>query len=540
MMRVGTGNNQSNRGGGGGGRGGSHGSRGGQVGGGHRGNRGNWHAPGHGRRAGGGSTNASAKGRGGSFLHSGAARQNGPMNTSEKERSNGKREEPKQTLTDFKIIGLEIENMLWKWGVCNSDDSKAFSGEQIEGESKVMSASKTDITIDEPNLELSDRVEEIEFGAALKEKEEKITSSPSATSNHVSAAVVRTGKAVKSSSSTSQSPPRIRIYFNTPFVTDDVQRSNVGNGVVPNRPKRRMPADDKDEVEDDGRRIRAKLNPTFEEPMLEPPVVDGNKDRDSAPPSIDASATSTRTEDEGDWLMEAIAKDGDGSEEHMPPEQVQESEENSCDVIGEVESTTEPPALIHVEDDDTNFENNADLNFVEEIVDEEIHLDSEHVEETDPILVSQIEPPPSSVPSAVDPTEDCTQLQVEDIAHIAEDEFVLGGDLEPPDSPTSQERGHSLSQTLHSSSSSSTVVSTHAPSIQPASSLTSADGEKKRRIPSANRISVLYASGMRRLAIDSEVVEVMKIWRGQGRIEVFLRLEREGETELKGIFVSTN
>lgn len=547
MMRVGAGNTQSSRGGGGsgGGRGGSHSSRGGQLGG-HRGGRGNWHAQGHGRRGGGsggggGGGNSTARGRGGSFSHSGIVRQNGSMNTSEKDRSSGKKEDSKQTLTDFKIIGLEIENMLWKWGVCSSEgSSEGVPADQTESESKPISSCKADVATDELKLELSDRVEEIEFGAALKEQEKNVVSSSSAATNHV----IRAEKPVKPFSSTSHSPPRIRIYFNTPVVTEDMQKSNVSNGVVSTRSKRRMPADGKGDDEDEGRRIRAKLNPTSEESAIQDaPILDVNKDRDSAPPSIDPSVASIRTEDEGDWLMEAIAKDGDGdvnadqNETHVPPEYDQK-QSNSCDVEGEADSVVDPPS-IHVEGDDINI---VDTTLVEEdnIDQEEIPFDNELGEETDPILVSQIEPPPSSVPSAVDPTEDTIRLQAEDTIPVIENEFISGPDVEFALSHVSQDMSQrsSLSQTLHSSSSSSTVVSTASALIPPASASHSHDTEKKRPVPSANRISVLYASGTRRLAINSEVVEAMKIWRGRGRIEISLRLEREGEKELKGLFVS--
>ncbi|GJJ07395.1 hypothetical protein Clacol_001597 [Clathrus columnatus] len=558
MMRVGGGMNQSNRGGAGGGGGGGnrgggggHGSRGGQIGG-HRGGRGNWHAQGHSRRGGGGGgSNAGTRGRGGGFSHSGGARQNGSMNTSEKERSSGKKEDPKQTLTDFKIIGLEIESISWKWGICNSEDSQVtFSGDPNESDSKrapdksmSMSNANAVPAADEPKLELSDRVEEIEFGAALKEKEEHVIASSTTTAiNHLPTTTgARMEKSAKSSSSTSQSPPRIRIYFNTPVITEDVQRSDTS---VSNRSKRRMPADEKDDEGDERRRIRAKLNPTSEEssslPGPGPSITDMTKDRDSAPPSIDASVTSIRSEDEGDWLMEAIAKDGDGSEEVVPPgdenRDNQEDEDNPCDADDEIDPIMDVP---EIEGDDLHLTNGTHIDLPEEHGAEEIQFEHEHgEEEIDPILTSQIEPPPSSIPSAADPAEDVTHFQTDEaLTTSIENQFTSGTEIEPSVSPVSQQTSQqSLSQTLHSSTSSSTIVSTNNSSLRAPSVLGPVNTEKTSRIPSANRISILYASGTRRLAIDSEVVEAIKICRGRGRIDIVLRLERAGEMDLKGLF----
>lgn len=59
--------------------------------------------------------------------------------------------------------------------------------------------------------------------------------------------------------------------------------------------------------------------------------------------------------------------------------------------------------------------------------------------------------------------------------------------------------------------------------------------EPKARVPSANRISISYAGGNRRLVIDAEVVQSMKVSRHAGIIEVVMDLSKLNENEIKGI-----
>lgn len=62
---------------------------------------------------------------------------------------------------------------------------------------------------------------------------------------------------------------------------------------------------------------------------------------------------------------------------------------------------------------------------------------------------------------------------------------------------------------------------------------------KGTRTPSANRLSISYAGGNRRLVIDAEIVDKLQLFRQDGRIEVILNVEKEKDSEqsLKGIIV---
>jgi 20S proteasome subunit alpha 6 len=93
---------------------------------------------------------------------------------------------------------------------------------------------------------------------------------------------------------------------------------------------------------------------------------------------------------------------------------------------------------------------------------------------------------------------------------------------EPPASPTSN--------TLLSTSSGSTYGE---PSHPPASTAVSKGGP----VPSANRLSISYAAGSRRLVVDAEVVEYLKVYRSEGRIEVHISLDKGSDDGLKGVLV---
>lgn len=106
---------------------------------------------------------------------------------------------------------------------------------------------------------------------------------------------------------------------------------------------------------------------------------------------------------------------------------------------------------------------------------------------------------------------------------------------------------HSTSETVHpehlpeppASPISNTLLSTPSNSAYEDSGLT-VTKESKPRVPSANRISISYAGGNRRLVIDAEVVRSMKVMRQVGMIEVVMDVSKSNETDLKGILVSVS
>ena len=64
-----------------------------------------------------------------------------------------------------------------------------------------------------------------------------------------------------------------------------------------------------------------------------------------------------------------------------------------------------------------------------------------------------------------------------------------------------------------------------------------AEPQRGVRTPSANRLSISYAAGTKRLVINAEIVEKFKILRSDGRVEISLRVEKDDANELNGIIV---
>jgi len=92
------------------------------------------------------------------------------------------------------------------------------------------------------------------------------------------------------------------------------------------------------------------------------------------------------------------------------------------------------------------------------------------------------------------------------------------------------------------SSDTSTLASTLSTSVygeanRPSSA--KAESQSNIRTPSANRLSISYAAGTKRLVINAEIVEKLKIHRSDGRVEITLRVEKDEVNELNGIIVGS-
>ena len=90
-----------------------------------------------------------------------------------------------------------------------------------------------------------------------------------------------------------------------------------------------------------------------------------------------------------------------------------------------------------------------------------------------------------------------------------------------------------------SSSETGTLVSRSTASTYDESTQLSIKAEPQRgvRTPSANRLSISYAAGTKRLVINAEIVENFKILRSDGQVEILLRVEKDETNELNGIIV---
>ena len=293
--------------GGGGGSGG--GGRGGQSGGVRaHGSRGNF-GGGHGRRGGsfqgnhnhqGSFRNRQGGGRGG--RHDGGS--TASFNTKDGAVSSfgnvGKKDENRRTLTDFKIIGLEMPDLSWSWGILPS--SLPIKAEVKE------EATATDVDVKDEHAEANANAVKTEDtlveGVSQVTEPQTLVGSNNGSMDTLSASEIKpsldrgTGRASDSNLSTPP-PSRMRIYFHTPVTADDSrpvpQSSSFTLGSTPadsRKGKRKKLEDDDADLEEDARVPRP------------PPQMATGDDRSSIGASAAPSVAETTSE--ADWLMAAI------------------------------------------------------------------------------------------------------------------------------------------------------------------------------------------------------------------------------------------
>lgn len=161
-----------------------------------------------------------------------------------------------------------------------------------------------------------------------------------------------------------------------------------------------------------------------------------------------------------------------------------------------------------------------------QVLDAQTHEDAQPISAASTLL--NIEAESASRTDAVDDTNNGISEPNEKTAQFPQ--VGENGDVtqlehlpEPPASPASN--------TLLSISSTST--------FEDSLSQLPAKVEVKQMItPSANRLSISYAGGNRRLVVDAEVVESLKVFRQEGRIEVNIEINKNDNNSLKGILVS--
>jgi hypothetical protein len=90
-----------------------------------------------------------------------------------------------------------------------------------------------------------------------------------------------------------------------------------------------------------------------------------------------------------------------------------------------------------------------------------------------------------------------------------------------------------------SSSDTGTLVSTSTASTydEPNQSPIKAELQQGVCMPSANRLSISYAAGIKCLVINAEIVEKFKILRSNGQAEISLQVEKDDANEPNGIIV---
>lgn len=604
------------------------------------GSRGGFNKDFHNRRGGGSfnaghqhhQNNAAFRGRGQGHTSSRAGRQDGSTNFGNRDASqfasSGKKDENRRTLTDFKIVGLEMPELGWTWGVLPSP---------IKAEEKEVAAS----LLESSQEQVKD--EDMHANATKSEPASTADSKPDASCQE------------QSSSLTTPPPSRIRIYFHTPVSPDDSHPipHNASYTAPPDTRKgKRKKLEDDDADAEEG---RERPPPPRSSQMDDNISVDlDGVGRGSAAPSVAETAS------EGDWLMAAIAEDegdvGADPDAATTVDDMDEEESHAASVPHFVPATTtfldgngshstdmdgtassggghEQSVGSHTEDNhdavpnaegvkpsassdvaavdlSANYgsaatiqpnvdilvsapEESGDTPAATQPVDDEnvdrlfdtsatladpshtiflsssfdtssstghgspsvVQSDMPHNEKQSAdhagYLHAQVSDTQGSDPKLLQAEASLASTIIDEdmgVGTYSEEQVVLEltGDIsveqeevtmhakganesadqdhlpEPPASPTSN--------TLLSTSSSSTYGE---PSHLPASTTVSKGG----RVPSANRLSISYAAGSRRLVVDAEVVEYLKVYRSEGRIEVHISLDKGSDNDLKGVLI---
>lgn len=321
---IGGGNSGTRGGGGTGGALRGHGSRG-NFGGGNK----EYH-----NRRGGGSFANSGGGGGGAYPHQGTSfrgrgqshsnpgrgrhdggggatfgTRDGPMSSSFG--STGKKDENRRTLTDFKIVGLEIRDLVWTWP--SSMPAKNEAKEEVSSSPEISKVTVKDEVMDDSS---SLKPGSVLVGEEAPHTEPSVDGVSGAGELPMSSVDPKapqeesqpTGPRVSDLNTTSPPPSRIRIYFHTPVTADDSRpiphNSSFSFGVTPSdsrKGKRKKLEDDDGDLEE-GRA-----------PPPPPQMGSGmSDDRSSVAASVAPSIAETASE--ADWLMAAIAEDEEEAE----------------------------------------------------------------------------------------------------------------------------------------------------------------------------------------------------------------------------------
>ena len=240
----------------------------------------------------------------------------------------GKKDENRRNFTDFKIVGLEIQDISWTWGVIPASSSQirvepipsAPSSSPSAGSEDTVSKSTFKIakggSADPPTSSINAR----EGPDAAVVKGESIhdpRSTPTAPETHTGLSEAQSVVEMPAPTVIPPPPSRMRIYFHSPVTPDDSRPIPTGTSFSMSgsdetgsrRGKRKKLEDDDGDIEEG----RAPPPPPGGS-RPERSMSDDRFERASAAPSVEPSVAETASE--GDWLMAAIGEDeGDGEGE---------------------------------------------------------------------------------------------------------------------------------------------------------------------------------------------------------------------------------
>lgn len=228
----------------------------------------------------------------------------------------GKKDENRRTLTDFKIVGLEIRDLSWTWGAL---PSSAALKTEVKGETSVGPEVLDAQAVVKDEVMEDDMALKTETLGVQSEESTQVVDDVAHTAEAVAPAVlepkqedpVAFGLRTTSHFSLDSPPPsRIRIYFHTPVTADDSRpiphnsSPTFSFGVTPSdsRKGKRKKLED-----DDGDLEEGRAPPP-------PPQMGGGMSDDRSSVAASVAPSVAETASEADWLMAAITEDQEEAE----------------------------------------------------------------------------------------------------------------------------------------------------------------------------------------------------------------------------------
>ncbi|KAH8996970.1 hypothetical protein EDB86DRAFT_2803849 [Lactarius hatsudake] len=474
----------------------------------------------------------------------------------------GKKDENRRNFTDFKIVGLEIQDLSWTWGMIPTSKS------QIKAES-----------LTEVPLLPSTRTEDIGCQTISQqitgEGAPDLKASPTAAEAHTLLPEEHSTSEMPAPSVIPPPPSRMRIYFHSPVTPDDSRP-------IPNGASFTMAGSDETGSRRGKRKKLEDDDGDLEEGRAPPPPPGGSRpersmsddrlERASAAPSIEPSVAETASE--GDWLMAAIGEDeGDGEDEagdhELPgndphsgeggdyaaeltvaphPEQLDGAPSGPFEVPGSIDAQNElaasaPPSEEGVISPSSSAPAVPDSSVLASSSSSDTSVAAPPTE-----LAALDEEQPTDHSHSPDvPAPTATEESTTSSASIIErsltqednsfgDPHVTGVEDIQYDPTQVQFDGPSSSDTSSLEQVSRSTLSTYG---EPNQLSIKAESQRGVRTPSANRLSISYAAGTKRLVINAEIVEKFKVLRSDGRVEISLRVEKDDANELNGIIIES-
>ncbi|KAL1741086.1 hypothetical protein HDZ31DRAFT_46182 [Schizophyllum fasciatum] len=508
------------------------------------------------------------------------------MNTSMSSLS-GKKDENKRTLTDFKMIGFELLELEWEWGakparkmaVEGLDKSDADAGAEAahtepHGDDTALQPAEVKTEEDVEGADAALKTEDTQqeahdpeangqsSGTALPPK--PITQpiplppKPVFDENSTPAPEVSAPQAIptgpRADAAVPAPPPRIRLYFHTPAAADQGGSFTYGPVSDSRKGKRKkIEDDDGDDAEDERKR------------PLPPHLANSyHDDRSSVAASVAPSVA--EGSEGGDWLMAAITE-GTSQESHGSEAGAPMSEDGMNGDVG-VHAPDAPGengdrALISTSTATTTASSGptAEGHDVDAAVSggggPDAPMDMSAPQAPSVRDQGADQPRPTDVQVPTEPNSPAKgpmpmqsepaplTLDQESQANHASDVEPSQG-TQPPESQLVESQGTEPDDFVAETQPETINPEATAPSQTPAGDAQPADSAAAEpsltktdapvRTPSANRLSISYAGGTRRLIIDAESVQHLKLYRKEGRMEVLINVEKV-DGDLQGVLV---